>query len=156
MFDQILNLIVELFYEELGSETVFKIWWSFHLFLFFHVYITANVYILFDSREIFLDLTGESISISFFKIYRIVIPLPRTNALIRTRIESIERIHPEQEEDNQDQEEIFQKRRSVLVVRETTTISKTLDIEMQNLDWNRIKVDIEVDIEVDMEHGGGH
>ena len=136
VFDQILNLIVELFYEELGSEKVFKIWWSFHLFLFFHVYITANVYILFDSREIFLDLTGESINISFFKFYKIVIPLPRTNALINTKIESIEMNHPEQEEDNQDQKELFQKRRSasVLVVRETTTISKTLDIEIQDLD----------------------
>ena len=134
MFDQILNLLIELFYQELGSEKAFRIWWIFHLFFLFHVYITANVYILFDSREIFLDLTGESINISFFKIYRIVIPLPQTDALINTKIESIERIHPEPEQDNQDQEELFQKRRSVLVVRETTTISKTLDIEMQDLD----------------------
>ena len=136
VFDQILTLLIELFYQELGSEKAFRIWWSFHLFFLFHVYITANVYILFDSREIFLDLTGESINISFFKIYRIVIPLPQTNALINTKIEHIERIHPEPEQDNQDQEELFQKRRSVLVVRETTTISKTLDIEMQDLDWN--------------------
>ena len=63
-------------------------------------------------------------------MYRIVIPLHPPNA-INTNIESIENKNPEQPEASQ--EELFKKRRTL--IRETTTISKTLEIEMEELDW---------------------
>ena len=128
MADQILTLFIELFYEKLGSEKVFTIWWSFHLFFLINVYITANVYIFYDSRKIFPDLASGSINISFVKMYRIVIPLHPPNA-INTNTETIENTIPAQPEANQ---ELFKKRRTL--IRETTMIRKTLEIKMEDLD----------------------
>lgn len=128
--DQCLTLLIELFYEELGREKVFKIWWCFHLFFLINVYITANMYILFDSRELFPDLASGRIDISFVKIYRNAIPLHQPN-VINTTVETIESIRPEQEKREVNQE-LFKKRH--IMVRQTTTVSKTLDIELQELD----------------------
>ena len=128
--DQCLTLLIELFYEELGREKVFKIWWCFHLFFLINVYITANVYILFDSRELFPDLASGRIDISFVKIYRNAIPLHQTN-VVNTTVETIESMRPEQEKQEGNQE-LFKKRH--ILVRQTTTVSKTLDIELQELD----------------------
>ena len=126
--DQFLTLFIELFYEKLGSEKVFTIWWSFHLFFLINVYITANVYIFYDSRKIFPDLASGSINISFVKMYRIVIPFHPPNA-INTNTETIGGMNPEQPEASQ---ELFKRRRTL--IRETTMISKTLEIEMEDLD----------------------
>ena len=116
-----------------GRQNAFKIWWSFHLFFLINIYITANLYIYFDSKENFPEL--GSFNISFIKIYNIVSPLSQTNT---TNPEMVATINPAQEnhQEHQEHQELFKRtlnsRRSI-VVRETTTISKTLDIEMQDL-----------------------
>ena len=88
------------------------------------------MYILFDSRELFPDLSSGRIDISFVKIYRNAIPLHQPN-VINTTVETIESKRPEQEKQEINQE-LFKKRH--IMVRQTTTVSKTLDIELQELD----------------------
>merc|ERR1711964_74510 len=92
MADQALTLLIEVYYEELGRQNAFKIWWSFHLFFLINIYITANLYIYFDSKENFPEL--GSFNISFIKIYNIVSPLSQTNTTIP---EMVATINPAQE-----------------------------------------------------------
>ena len=46
IIDQILNGIIELYYEKLEEQDVFKIWWIFHLLEMLQVHGIANVFII--------------------------------------------------------------------------------------------------------------
>ena len=49
-------MIIQFFYEELGVEMVFKIWWTFHLIFLLNTYVVTNVWIYWDTKENFSEL----------------------------------------------------------------------------------------------------
>ena len=70
--DQVLNIILQIFYKQLGEQTVFKIWWMYHLFFLLNVYVVANVYIYVDSSRKFQEFS--IFSHNFLKYYNKIAP----------------------------------------------------------------------------------
>ena len=58
MIDQLINLPLEVFYDELGAEEVFKIWWFFHLFGFFQIDIIGQFLIIYEAKKNFPEFNG--------------------------------------------------------------------------------------------------
>ena len=56
--DQILLIILEMFYEELGVDNVFTIWWSFHLITFGLSNLSMNNWIFLNSARNFEEFNG--------------------------------------------------------------------------------------------------
>ena len=54
--DQILNILIQLFYDQLGVEMTFKIWWTFHLIFLLNMYVVTNVWIFWDTKQNFSEL----------------------------------------------------------------------------------------------------
>ena len=54
--DQVLNIIIQIFYHRLGVDMVFKIWWTFHLIFLLNLMVVSNVWIYWDTRNNFNDL----------------------------------------------------------------------------------------------------
>ena len=57
-FDQIINCGVEAFYQELGVRNAFTVWWYDHLAGNIFVFLGLNLYILYDTRNNFLEFYG--------------------------------------------------------------------------------------------------
>ena len=54
--DQILNIIIQIFYQQLGVDMVFKIWWTFHLIFLLNLMVVSNVWIYRDTLNNFKEL----------------------------------------------------------------------------------------------------
>ena len=71
MSDQTLNVLLQLFYKELGVKTVFKIWWCFHLLYLLSVYVFSNLFIFLDSTKHLGDIHTVKLQVNkiIFKKY---------------------------------------------------------------------------------------
>ena len=51
IFDQIMNLFLQINYETLGEHNTFKIWWIFHLWEIIQVHVLANILIIYKIQQ---------------------------------------------------------------------------------------------------------
>ena len=57
-FDQVINSVIEMFYQELGMRNSFSLWMFDHLLGNIFVFIFLNLYILQDTRANFPEFYG--------------------------------------------------------------------------------------------------
>ena len=55
---QILNILIQMFYENLGVETVFLVWWIYQLLSILIFYVVFNIYIWKNAEQNFKEFTG--------------------------------------------------------------------------------------------------
>ena len=57
--EQMLNLFIESYYDVLGAEGAFKVWWTWHLVEKFIFFFVKNVILFFDAKRNFPEFSGN-------------------------------------------------------------------------------------------------
>ena len=56
--DQFLNIAIEMFYDTLGPQGAFQVWWGWHFFIFFNLHIVAPIMIIYNAYKNFPEFRG--------------------------------------------------------------------------------------------------
>ena len=56
--EQLLNIPLELFYEELGADGAFKVWWLYHLVMFLQCYLALPAALIWNAHNKFPEFRG--------------------------------------------------------------------------------------------------